>query len=71
MGFPCAVTRDLDNYLGRIDRADRREAAIQEVFEDLMAEYREAALREATKIIDEGCQYCFGGGCRRCECDGE
>ena len=67
MGFPCAVTTDLNHYLNRIDDADRREAAITALVTDLVEEYRETALREAERIINEGCQRCYGSGCRACE----
>ncbi len=67
MGFPCAVESDLNRYLAAIDREDRREAAIAEVFATLMAEYTAQARREAENIINDGCQSCYGSGCRKCE----
>lgn len=67
MGFPCLVTRDLDRYLDRIDDADRREAAITALVTDMVEAYRETAMIEAEKIINEGCQNCYGSGCRKCE----
>lgn len=63
----CAVSRDLEAYLDMLDDADRREAAVQEVFNSLMEEYTAQAKIEAEAIIKAGCQHCYSRGCRKCE----
>lgn len=63
----CAVSHDLESHLDALDDADRREAAIQETFNNLMEEYTAQAKSEAEAIIKDGCQYCYSRGCRRCE----
>lgn len=111
----CPVEREISRYMGRVDRNDRREAAIlrraNELLSDpayslkagdiveaisnapdedldlmcgdikhhsthwigvtvqaIVAKYRaENAAAEAEHEIDQGCQHCYGTGCRHCE----